>query len=255
MSRFRPFRSTTPVPWFRRRTKKYARTAMRRATTSMSPLKLKGRSGDLFRVAPPRVQSGGLHSWRLPRHLKTGGKQRKLFPPKLVELGLARRQRFAEGLAHARAMQAGVVALLRTAGYNLQIREYRSRLGQKSADLLLEYRQIGKFAHRAVARRTCKTRKVHPVPARDRVTAIRLVGAVLTHKVVEVGRRLRCDRHQAAEIHEQTAVTVEHDDALVRPPQCKAERMRGRKPHCAVGQVIERMRPDIDPGERSRIDW
>jgi hypothetical protein len=43
------------------------------------------------------------------------------------------------------------------------------------------------------------------------VPAIRLVSAVLAYEVDKVGGRRRRNRHQAAEVHEQAAVAVEHD--------------------------------------------
>ena len=43
---------------------------------------------------------------------------------------------------------------------------------------------------------------------RDRMPAVRLVGAVLHHEVDEVLGRCRGDRYQAAEIHQQAAVAL-----------------------------------------------
>jgi hypothetical protein len=59
----------------------------------------------------------------------------RMTPPALKS---TRRQRVAEGLAHMRAVQAAVVALLRAAGDDLEAGEHRALLGQDRADLLLE---------------------------------------------------------------------------------------------------------------------
>src|SRR5216683_4016514 len=156
-----------------------------------------------------------------------------------------RRECRAERLAHMRTVQPGVVALLWAARYYLEIRKNRPRLRQQRADLLLEYFQVGEFMHRGIARRPREAAKVHAVATGDRMAAIRLVGAVVAHEVEEIGRRRRRDSNQAAEIHEQAAVAIEHDDAPVGPPQRQPERVRGGEPHGAVGQVVERMRPDV----------
>src|SRR5437899_5149760 len=67
----------------------------------------------------------------------------RMTPP--LALKSARRQRVAEGLAHVRAVQAAVVALLRAAGDDLEAGEHRALLGQDRADLLLEVLQIGEL--------------------------------------------------------------------------------------------------------------
>src|SRR5258706_35831 len=90
----------------------------------------------------------------------------------------ARRQRVAEGLAHMRAVQAAVVALLAAAGDDLEAGEQRPLLGQDRADLLLEDFQIGKLMDPLVARRARHAGKADDAAHRDRMTAVRLIGAV-----------------------------------------------------------------------------
>src|SRR5262252_11147197 len=100
----------------------------------------------------------------------------------------ARRERLAERFAHMRTMQARIVALLRAAGRNLEINENRPWRRQQRVDLLLEYLAVGEFMHRRIARRPGKAAKVHLVATRDRMAAVGLVGAILTHEVVQIGR-------------------------------------------------------------------
>jgi hypothetical protein len=86
------------------------------------------------------------------------------------------------------------------------------------------------------------------------MAAVRLVGAVLEDEMKEILRRDLADRDERAEVHQQAAVAVEHDHALVGPAEREAEPMRGRKPHGTVREVVERMRADVDPVERRRVD-
>ena len=69
----------------------------------------------------------------------------------------------------------------------------------------------------------------------------------------EVLRRRGRDRDQAAEIHQQAAVAVEHDDAPVRPPERNAEPMRGAEPHRADREVVERARIEVVPLDRAAV--
>src|SRR5260370_12316504 len=137
-----------------------------------------------------------------------------------------RRECRAERIAHMRTMQPGVVALLWAARHYLEIRENRPRPRQQRADLLLQDAQVGEFMPYGIARRPREAAKVHLVATRDRMAAIRLVAAVVAHEVEHIGRRRRRDRHQAAEIHEQAAVAVAHDDAPVGPPTRQPDRVR-----------------------------
>src|SRR5258706_12921330 len=140
------------------------------------------------------------------------------YPPLLIQPEPSpRRECRAERLAHMRTMQPGVVALLWAARRYLEIRKDRPRFRQQRADLLLEDAQVEEFVHCGIARRPREAAKVHLAATGDRMAAIRLVGAVVAHEVVQIGRRRRRDGHQAAEIHEQAAVAIEHDDAPVGP--------------------------------------
>ena len=96
--------------------------------------------------------------------------------------------------------------------------------------------------------------KLDAAAARDRMAAVGLVGAVLADEMKQVLRRRLGDGDQRAEVHQQAAVAVEHDHPLVGPAEREAERMRGREPHRAVREIVERVRPDVDPVERGRID-
>src|SRR5215813_14355895 len=112
-----------------------------------------------------------------------------LSPSQREAVSSARRECFAERFAHMRTMQARIVALLRTAGRDLEINENRPRLRQQRADSLLEYLKVGKFMHRRIARRPGEAAKVHLVATRDRMAAVGLVGAILTREVIQIGRR------------------------------------------------------------------
>jgi hypothetical protein len=164
------------------------------------------------------------------------------------------RQRVPERLAHMRSVQAGVVALLRPARGNLEVYEHRTGFAEQGADLLPEDFQVGEVEHDAISGRTREAGEVDPVAARDGVSAIGLIGAVLAHEVIEVRRRDGAYGHQAAEIHQQAAVAIEHDDAPVGPPQRQPQRMGRGEPHGAMGEIVERMWPDVDPVERAAVD-
>src|SRR5437899_13088465 len=129
-----------------------------------------------------------------------------MLPSRFKPESSPRRERRTKRLAHMRTMQPGVVALLWAARRYLQISENRPRPRQQRADLPLEDAQLGEFMHARIACRPREAAKVYLVATRDRMAAIRLVGAVVAHEVEEIGRRRCCDRHQAAEIHEQAAV-------------------------------------------------
>ena len=77
--------------------------------------------------------------------------------------------------------------------------------------------------------------------------AIGLVGAVVADEMHEVLRRRRPDRDQAAEIHQQAAIAIEHQYALVGPPQRQPQAMRGGEPHGADREIVERARIELAP--------
>jgi len=59
------------------------------------------------------------------------------------------------------------------------------------------------------------------------MAAVRFIVAVFAHEVIVVRRRRRGDRDQAAEVHQQAAVAVEHDHLVVGHGERDAERVRG----------------------------
>lgn len=85
------------------------------------------------------------------------------------------------------------------------------------------------------------------------MAAIRLIGAALAQEVHEVIWLLAGDRHQRAEIHQEAAVAVEHDDAPVVPGQRQAERAGRGLTHRAdrvigkrvIGRDAERFLPKV----------
>src|SRR5262249_34818087 len=105
-------------------------------------------------------------------------------------------ERIAERLPHMRPMDAAVVALLRAARHDLEIDEQRTGRGQQRANLLLEVLQVGERVHRLVAGGAREASEVDIAAARDRMAAVRLVGAVLAHEVIEVWRRDLADGDQ-----------------------------------------------------------
>src|SRR5258708_12658975 len=94
----------------------------------------------------------------------------------------------AEGLAHMRTMQPGVVALLWAARRYLEIRKNRPRPRQQRADLLLEDAQVGEFMHCRIARRPREPAKVHPVATGDRMAPIPLLIPLPPHTLNAIGR-------------------------------------------------------------------
>src|SRR5262249_55808395 len=157
-----------------------------RMKPSMEPVgwaKSSAAAGDAWRCAArlcPRGQTG-LVGQRGQRRGMVLGNNPTLDNAPLPTL--PRRECRAERLAHMRAMQPGVIALLWAARGHLQIRENRPRPGQQSADLLLEVAQLGEFVHPRIARRPREAAEVHPVATGDRMAAVGLVGAVVAHEV------------------------------------------------------------------------
>ena len=52
------------------------------------------------------------------------------------------------------------------------------------------------------------------------------------------------------DVHQEAAVTLQADDALVRPPEGQSQRMRGIEPHRSDGEIVERAL-----AERPRARW
>src|SRR5215211_8417154 len=167
---------------------------------------------------------------------------------------LARAQRRLGGGANGGSVNPGIVARLRSARDHLDVDEHRPLFGQDGADLLLEDLQIGKRVRAAISGRAREAGKIDSAAIGDRMAAVRLVCAVLAHKVNEVARGGLGDRHQGAEVYEQAAVTVENDHPLVRPSEREPEPVRGGQPHRAVRQIVERARSDGEPVERGAVD-
>ena len=130
--------------------------------------------------------------------------------------------------------------------------ENRSVLSEHVYDLLREYAEIGKIIDSGVAGRARHTGEVH-LRIWNRVAAVRLVSSVLRDEVHEVLGRDFGDRHQAAEIHQQRAIALQDDDALVRPAERETEPMRGIEAHRADRRVIEGARRDLDPVHRGAV--
>ena len=85
--------------------------------------------------------------------------------------------------------------------------------------------------------------------------AVGLVHAVLAHEMNKVRGCLAGDGDERAKIHQQAAVAVEHDDALVGPPQREAQRRRRGLPHRADRIICQRMvGPERAPFLRRLID-
>ncbi len=85
------------------------------------------------------------------------------------------------------------------------------------------------------------------------MAAIGLIGAVLHHQMHEILRGHRRDGDEAAEIHQEAAVTLQADDALVRPAEREAERMRGVQPHGADREIVERALAEREPVDRRAV--
>src|SRR5580700_3146002 len=103
-----------------------------------------------------------------------------------MHLRLLRRERLPESLAHLRSVEARIVALLRPARCDLEVGEHRSRLGQYGADLLLEHLEVGEFIDRAIPGGSREARKIDLLAARNRMPAVRFVGAVLAYEMDEI---------------------------------------------------------------------
>ena len=108
--------------------------------------------------------------------------------------------------------------------------------------------------HIAVPRRAREAREIHPLTARNRMPAIGFISSILADEMKKVLWRGFRGRHQSSDVHEQAAIAIEHDHPLVRPPERQPQPVRGCQSHGAMREVIERMRSDVDPVERGRID-
>src|SRR6185312_3689480 len=133
-------------------------------------------------------------------------------------------QRCLEGGTGRGAVDEGVVLRGRRAGDELQRDEDRAGLGEKSGDLGLEIVERRDRVGAAIAGGACEGGEIDLIAAGDRMAAIRLVFAILTDEMQEVRRLLIGDGDERAEVHEQAAIAIEHDDALVGPCQRKAKR-------------------------------
>ena len=122
----------------------------------------------------------------------------------------------------------------------------RPVLRQHMGDLLLEIAQLGKIVTCGIAGGAGEAGKLD-LRVGDRVAAVGLVGSVVRHEMDEVLRRDSGDGHQAAEIHQQAAVALQADNALIRTAERQPEPVRGIQPHGADGKIIERARLELDP--------
>ena len=128
----------------------------------------------------------------------------------------------------------------------MQRREDRPVLLEDMGGLLLEIGKLRKVVHVGVAGRARHGGELD-LGVRDRMSAVGLVGAVLDHDMDEVLRRGRGNGHEAPEIHQQAAVALQADDALVRASKRQPQRMGGVEPHRTDGKVIERALPKVEP--------
>ncbi len=92
---------------------------------------------------------------------------------------------------------------------------------------------------------------------RGRLRAGDLVDAVIHHDHGEIFRRQCCDGRQAAQLHQQRAVSLKRENAALRLGQCDAERDREGEAHAA--QHIEILRavagcPQIEIGIANAAD-
>src|SRR6266576_5811226 len=99
---------------------------------------------------------------------------------------------------------------------DVQRAKYGSLLAEHVRDLLLERGQLRKVIALGVAGGARQTGEID-LWIGDRVAAVGLVAAIVAHEMHKILRRNRADRDEAAEVHQQAAVAVEHDDALVGP--------------------------------------
>src|SRR3989442_1269550 len=129
----------------------------------------------------------------------------------------------------------------------------RPLLAEDMSDLLLEGGEVEEFVALRIA---CRAREAPEIElrVRERMSAVRLVGAILAEEMDQVPGRGGADRHQRSEIHQQAAVAVEDDDAPVRPAERETEPARGSEPHRAERIVIERARRELEPVEGRGID-
>ena len=119
-------------------------------------------------------------------------------------------------------------------------------------DLLRENAEIGEIVNRGVTCSPSKAGEIH-FRRRNRMAAIGLIGFVLRNQMNEVLRRHRGDRDQAAKIHQERAVALQDDDALVRPAQRQTEPVRGVEAHRADRRIVEDAGSDFDPIHRRAI--
>src|SRR6516162_7656032 len=75
----------------------------------------------------------------------------------------------------------------------------------------------------------------------------------MRNEMHEILRRHRSDRHQAAEIHQERTVALQHDHALVRLAERQAQAVRDIEPHGADRRVIEYARLDRHPIDRRAV--
>jgi hypothetical protein len=127
-------------------------------------------------------------------------------------------------LAPRRIVQLRIIIRELLGRLDVQRREHRAILLEHMRGLLLEIGQLRELVGVRIAGRARHAGEIR-LRVGDRMPAVRLVGVVLHHDVDKVLRRRRRDRHQAAEIHQEAAVALQADDALVRPPKCEAECM------------------------------
>ena len=136
----------------------------------------------------------------------------------------------------------------------LSVDEHRPLLLQYRADPFTERGKVGELVDAAIARGAREAGEADATGAGNRVAAVGLVSAVFADEMDEVARRDLGDGHQAPEIHQQAAVAVEHDDALVGASQRQSQRMRRGLAHRADAEVDQRLRLDRPPFERGLID-
>src|SRR6266581_2322435 len=120
--------------------------------------------------------------------------------------------RSALSLAQLRLQRAPLVGRIerrivvgeRTRALDMQRCEHRPCEPDDMSDLLLERGELTEVERVRIAGRAREARKISFL-VRDRMTAVRLVGAVVTNKMYEILGRRCPDGHEAAEVHEQAA--------------------------------------------------
>jgi hypothetical protein len=93
--------------------------------------------------------------------------------------------------------------------------------------------------------------------ARRRLPAGDLIDAIVPYDDGEILRRLHRDGGEAAELHQQRAVTFQRDHVPLRLRDRDAERNRDRKPHAAEHVEILRTlaaRPQVEIGIADAAD-